>query len=384
MKVKNILVVIPYFVPAYSYWWPVSVAYNYAKELVKRGYSVTVITTDTLDKNNRIKELEEIIDWIKIIRFKNFSNYLAKKYSIYSPIWVAKWIKNNIKNFDIVHMHDFFSYMNIIAWIYCKKFGVPYIIQPHWSANFFPKRWKSIIKRVFFELFWTRLLEWSKSIITVSQYEKDNIYYSNKDKIKIIYNWIDTELIQRHEQNIAENDIDRFKKKFCLEWKKIIFSMGRLHSIKRFDKLINWSKDLLLKNKNYCLMIVWPDEWEMCNLKQQINKNWLTWRVILTWWLYGKEKYIAYKVADVFTLLSDSEAGGVTLVWAEAMYYKLPMILSRWCSFEFENEFTKIVGKKSEFESAINELIDKKAEYSFWKKLNMGYLIDILEKVYNE
>lgn len=384
MKVKNVLVIIPYFVPAYSYWWPVSVAYNYAKELVKRGYNVTVITTDTMDKNIRIKKLEEVIDWIKIIRFKNFSNYLAKKYSIYSPIWVAKWIKNNIKNFDIVHMHDFFSYMNVVTSVYCKKYNISYVVQPHWSANFSPKRWKSLIKRIFFELFWMRLLKCAKSVIAVSQYEKNNMYYRDKNKVEIIYNWIDVGLIQEQEKNIIEKDIDEFKKRFRLCWKKIILSVWRLHRIKRFDKLIDWSKDLLLKNKGYNLVIVWPDEWEMKLLKQKIKNYWLGWRVVLTWWLYGKEKYIAYNVADVFTLLSDSEAGGVTLVCAEAMYYNLPIVMSKWCGFEFENEFTKIVEKKTEFESAITEFINKKIKYSFWKNLTMNYQIDVLERVYKE
>ena len=151
MKVKKILMIIPYFVPAYSYWWPINVAYSYASCLIKRGYNVTVITTDTMDKNNRIKKLEEVSDWIKIIRFKNFSNHLAKKYNIYLPIWFVKRIKNNIWNYDIVHMHDFFSYMNIVTSIYCKKYNIPYVVQPHWSANFSPKRWKSIIAYNFFK-----------------------------------------------------------------------------------------------------------------------------------------------------------------------------------------------------------------------------------------
>ena len=384
MKVKNILVVIPYFVPAYNYWWPVSVVYNYAVNLVKKGYKITVITTDTLDKDNRIDKLEETIDWIRIIRFKNVSNYLVKFHNIFLPIWIIKRVKNNIKNYDIVHMHDFFSYLNIITWIYCRKEKIPYVIQPHWSANFFPKRWKSIIKRVFFELFWTKLLEWAKAIIAVSQYEKDNIYYPNKNKIDIIYNWIDIGIIEKYEKSITNEDIEKFKENFWLGWKKIIFSMWRLHGIKRFDKLINWSKDILLKNKDYCLVIAWPDEWEMENLKKQVQQNWLDWKVILTWWLYWKEKYIAYSLSSIFTLLSDSEAGGVTLVVAEAMYYNLPLILSRWCSFEFWNECVIISEKKSDFESAVYKFIDKKANYSFWKELSMNYIIDGLERIYNE
>ena len=381
-KCKKLLVVIPYFVPAYSYWWPLKVAYDYAIQLIKRWYDITVATTDALDKDNRIKKLEETIDWIKIVRFRNVSNYLAKFHNIYLPIGMKKWIKNNITNYDTVHMHDFFTYLNVITWVYCRKNSIPYIVQPHGSANFLPERWKSFIKKLFFKLFWTKLFDWSKSIIAVSQYEKNNIYYENKDKIEIIYNWIDTDKIKEFEQSITRKDIENFKDKFWLKWKKIIFSMWRLHSVKRFDKLIDWSKDILKKNKNYCVVISWPDEWEMEKLKQQIKDNWLEWSVVLTWGLYWKDKYIAYWIANIFTLLSDSEAGSVTLV--DAVYYNLPLILSPGCNFEFKNEYVKIVENKSDFENNVLDLIDKKAKYSFWKEFDMNYLISKLENIYDK
>ena len=382
MKQKKILVVIPYFVPAYSYWWPLKVAYDYAVKLKERWHDITVITTDALDKDNRIKKLEEKIDWIKVIRFRNLSNHLAKFYNIYLPLWITKRVKKNIKNYDIIHMHDFFTYLNVITWIYCRKNKIPYIVQPHWSANFLPERWKSFIKKIFFKLFWTKLFEWSKSIIAVSQYEKNNIYYKDKDKIEIIYNGIDTKAIKEYEKSITEKDVKDFKSKFWLDWKKIIFSMWRLHGVKRFDKLIDWSKGLLMKNEDYRVVISWPDEWEMDKLKQQIKDNWLEWKVILTWWLYWKEKYIAYWIANVFTLLSDSEAGAVTVT--DAIYYNLPLILSKGCNFEFENEYVKIVDKKSDFETAVWKLIDKKANYSFWKEFDMDYLITKLDNIYDK
>ena len=121
---------------------------------------LTLITTDALDKDNRIKKLEETIDGIKIIRFKNLSNYLAKFHNIYLPLWITKWVKNNVKNYDIVHMHDFFTYLNIITGKYCRKYNIPYVVQPHWSANFLPERWKSWIKKIFFKLFWIVKKRW--------------------------------------------------------------------------------------------------------------------------------------------------------------------------------------------------------------------------------
>lgn len=379
---KNILFVIPYFIPAYSYGWPVKVAYDYAIKLIEKWYSVTVLTTDALDKDNRNNIKEEMIDWIRIIRLKNVSNYLAKYHNWFLPVGLNKWVKKNIKSFDIVHMHDFFTLQNIIAWKYCRKYNIPYVVEPHWSANFLPERWKSLIKKMFFSLFGNKLLSWSKSIIAVSKYEKNHIYTNEKDKIEILYNWIDYKEIDKIINSISEIRYTKFKDKYNLNWKKIILSMWRLHKVKRFDKLIDYSKDILLKNDEYCVVVAWPDEWELDNLKTKIHQYWLDWKMILTGWLYWKDKYIAYSIANIFTLLSDSEAGAVTVT--DAIYFNLPLILSSGCNFEFPNKYTKVVNDNEAFKLAVEEFIDKKAEYSFWKEFDLNYLISKLEKIYDK
>ena len=35
-------------------------------------------------------------------------------------------IKENLKNYDIVHCHDFFTYQNVVVSKYAKKFNVPF------------------------------------------------------------------------------------------------------------------------------------------------------------------------------------------------------------------------------------------------------------------
>jgi len=36
---KKLLIIIPYFIPAYSYWWPIKVAYDHAIGLQKHPQS---------------------------------------------------------------------------------------------------------------------------------------------------------------------------------------------------------------------------------------------------------------------------------------------------------------------------------------------------------
>lgn len=381
---KKILIVIPYFIPAYSYWWPIKVAYDQAKELLKRGYEVTVVTTDALDAKNRIKKFEEHIDGIKIIRFRNVSNYLAKYHNFYMPIWFRKRIRNNIKDFDIVHMHDFFTYLNILTANYCRKYDIKYYIQPHGSANFIPERGKAFIKKIFFALFGNVLLKYSHGIIAVSESEKKAIHYTaNKEKITVVYNGIDFSELDQSVKHISDTQMNEFLWKYHIKDKKIILSLGRLSFVKRFDKLIHFANFFLKNNKEYVLLIAWPDEWEKEKLQDIITKEWLEDSIILTWWLYWNDKYIAYKVSNLFCLLSDSEAWSITII--EAIYFDLPMLLSPWCHFEFVYDNITIVDNQSQFEKWLQKLLSHKSVYDedFKQKFTIPYLIDKLEQVYD-
>jgi len=167
----KILEVIPYFIPAYSYGGPVKVCFDVSKELVRRNHSVTVVTTDTLDEKKRIKKLEEEADGIKIIRFRNVSNWMAKKLNGYLPLGFYLWTKSNIKKFDFVHCHDFFTLQNIIVSYFCKKYNVPFVIQPHGSLSSVRKNARfSFVKKIFLKIFFN-VLKNSKNIIALTENE---------------------------------------------------------------------------------------------------------------------------------------------------------------------------------------------------------------------
>jgi len=51
----EILQVVPYFPPAYTFGGPVKVVYEISRELAKRGHDVTVYTTDVKDFNSRLE-----------------------------------------------------------------------------------------------------------------------------------------------------------------------------------------------------------------------------------------------------------------------------------------------------------------------------------------
>ena len=139
----NILEVIPYF--TFARGGDVAVCYNFTRQFTDKGHDVTILTTN-FEYN---KEDTDTIDNLQMVNVDYKFNFAL---FIYSP-QMKKWLDENIKNFDIIHMHELRSYQNIVVMEYAKKYNIPYIIQPHASTptNVGQSLFKKLFD-VFFEL----------------------------------------------------------------------------------------------------------------------------------------------------------------------------------------------------------------------------------------
>ena len=321
----NILVVIPYYVPAYSYGGPVAVAHDLNKAFVQKGHSVTIVTTDVHDASSRNPIQEEFIDGVKIIRFKNFSNYLAKNFNAYLPFGFKKWIKENLKNYDIVHCHDFFTYQNVVVSKYCKKFGVPFIIQPHGCVDSVSQKSKLyFIKKLFLTFFKNILIHAQGIIALTDQEEKATLTLSPKieSKITIIPNGIDLGQFKNIQQ------INLHQKYNIPKNQKIIIFLGRVQYIKGLDislKALAKIKSLI----DFSFLIVGPDEGAKKKLELLAKELKIDKKIIFTGILTGEDKLNTLASADLFLCNSRSEGFGMTIV--EACACKLPVIISDNC-----------------------------------------------------
>ena len=335
MKQKKLLVVIPYFVPAYSYWWPIKVAYDFSIELIKRWYDVTVVTTDALDAKNKIEKLEETIDWIKIIRFRNVSNYLAKFHNLYLPIWMRKWLKENVKNYDIVHIHDILNLPAVLWSYYAKKNNIKYFVHPHGILSD-TRIWakKSWVKKLFLRVF-SFMLDDAKTIFALTkQEEKEVKNYTKNKNITILPNWIDL----KEFENIPEIDL---RKKYWLNKDTIIFSfIWRIQYIKWLDIAFKLLSEYDKINSNWRYLVIWPDEWEKDKLVNLSEELWIKDKILWWWQSTGKEKYSLLKASDVFLFTSRAEWFPMTIL--EALWCWLPVFISEGCNFP---EVDGVVGK---------------------------------------
>lgn len=385
----KILQVISSFPPAFAYGGPLRAAYEISKKLVEKGHEVTVYTTDVYDAHSRLKYDKNPVwmDNIEVYYFRNINNRLAHK-NLPIAFGMALALKKNIKNFDIIHIHEYRSFQAVILHHYAKKYGIPYVLQPRGSL---PRMSKSRQKKLFDVLFGRSIVKDASKIIASSRIES-NQYWDvfpdlKSEKIVHIPNGIDLETYQ----NLPKKG--KFRKKYSIaEDEKVILFLGRIHEIKGLNILIEAYGKLKNELKGVKLVIAGPDDGYLDKLKLMVKELNIENDVIFCGPLYGKEKSEAYVDANVFVLPSKYESFGNVVL--EAMAHNTPVIITNSCGVsEWLNsaeiidptvnslyiKLLEILEKQGSENLAIKRRMKKDIEKFSWKTI-----VDKIEAVYYE
>lgn len=310
----KILQVVPFFTPVRG--GSVAVPYNLSKELSKRGHDVTIITTD-FELN---EEYAKSLDDVKVIPFKCTAKLGL---FLYSPE-MKKWLRDNIKNFDIAHMHNFRSYQNNVTHNYAKRFNTPYILQAHGSV--LPAFGIQYLKKLY-DLEWGyKILKDAIKVIALTETEAEQYKKMGVDenKIEIIPNGLDLSQYQKLPPKGS------FKKKYGIEDnRKIVLYLARIHQNKGPDILVKAFAQLK-KNvdlNNVVLVLAGPDDGFLSTVKSLIAQVGLNKNILITGPVSEEDKIAAYVDADIYVLPSRYEPFGITIL--EAYACGIPVVAPR-------------------------------------------------------
>ncbi len=164
-----------------------------SKLLVKRGYSVTVLTEQY---DNQLKK-EDKIEGIRILRIDNGNDNWFKKFRVWKNLWIYRKL---IKKSDIVHAHDVFFWFLPFRFLYHRK---PVYTTFHGYETRFPPSKKAIfIRKISEKLSWGNICvgdyinKWYHTNSTFVTYGGVNIEIKNqsfdfaqgkKSRIKILF-----------------------------------------------------------------------------------------------------------------------------------------------------------------------------------------------------
>lgn len=383
----KILQVIPAFYPAHGYGGGPNVAYEISKRLVRRGHEIIVYTTDADDRNSRFENGIRYVDGIETHYFRNVSNFLAFEHKIFLSPGMVPVMRKDLKSFAIVHLHDTRTFQSIIIYYYAKKYGIPYVLQPHGTLTS-QTNTKQGFKKIFDRFFGIRILQNANKTLLLNKAEAEKCIEMgvNREQNEIIPNGIDLSKYGK----LPEKGI--FKRKYAIDDNHIVLYLGRIHESKGIDLLVRAFAELSNKLNHVKLVIVGPDDGHLSTLKELINSLNINEKVLFTGAVPEEEKLAAYVDADVFVTPSFY---GFPLTFLEAMACSVPIITTNKGDFiegidnevgyvtkynieELESSLFKILtddGLKEKFKRKTKEKI---------KEFEWDAVVDRIENVYKK
>jgi glycosyltransferase involved in cell wall biosynthesis len=310
----RILEVVDLFSP--SHGGSAVVPYQLSRQLSKNGHKVTIYASKTRLTQTYINLLPEV-------RVHAFNTWLSLANFQVTPGLIGK-ARNEVKHFDIIHMHNYRTFQNVVVHHYAKKYGVPYVLQAHGSlTTFFQRGW---LKRVFDTAWGYRILKDAAKVLAVTKAEAEQ-YQSMKvseGKIELVPHGVD---LSEYE-NLPEKG--EFRRRYNLgNDQRIILYLGRIDKIKGLDLLAGAFADLARLRDDIKLIIAGPDGGYLRTLRRLVSDLRIGDTVVFTGPLYGLEKLKAYVDADVYVLPSSYEIFGITVL--EACACGTPVAITDRC-----------------------------------------------------
>lgn len=318
----RVLHVSAYFAPAYCYGGPPRSILGLCLALIKSGLQVHVITS-TADGDGELPD-----DVVNAGQFNGvpvtYLNRANPENYFYCPK-MKSWLNSEISKFDIVHIHGCWNYMSWKAGSICRKTNTPYIISPRGMLESEALKISSLKKRIAYSLIERRQLKGSAYIHATSEKELSSINALNLGVPSVVIpngielaqcNWkAGGRLRQRFD--IPDNDF-------------VVLFVGRIHPIKGLEILCRAIRHLIRETPSIRLVLVGDgDAIYTCKLETDFRDLINSRNLFFTGHLEGEEKTDAYLSSNAFALMSYSENFG--LAAAEAMSYRLPVILSKGC-----------------------------------------------------
>lgn len=222
------------------------------------------------------------------------------------------YLRENIKDFDLVWIHAIWTGTSFFASRYAKKFNIPYIVTPHGMIKSDALQRKGLKKKIYWTLIEKNVFDNASAIHCITESEK--IYSDDLSKTRafVIPNGITNEIF-------LEKDYSKLNS---------ISFIGRFHEIKALDLLL---KSLVnIENLNLIVAGGGEKEYEeyIYNLVKELK---LENRVILKGFANDEIKREIFEKSLFLVLPSYTE--GLSMVGLEAIMNSTPVLTTEKCNF---------------------------------------------------
>lgn len=322
--------------------------------------NLTIYTTSVDDTEVGLRHWQNIP--VKIFR--------GGRHFPYFPKGLYKNVKNDAKNFDLIHVHGTGSIVPLLTILAAKN--TPIYITPHYhptGSNLFFK----IIKRIYDPVITKNILRKVEKIISVSEIEKQSLLARFgghlRNKITVLPNGIDYRMIH----NAKPYGFDG----------NLILYVGRIEKHKNIDIVIKTMKCL---PESFYFYIIGNGSFKS-QLIEMIYRFKLEKRIKILSSLSDEEVYRWYKTCSLFVTLSDVEAFGITVL--EALAAGKPVIVNNKLGLaeharKFENAVCPVNAENIKLENlagVMRELSNKKINVDL-RKYDWSNIAEQIQMIY--
>lgn len=231
---QAVLHVVPYFHPAWSYGGIPRLVYGLARQQVRDGHRVTVVTTDALSAEGRAGGAGHVaeVDGIRVARFPNLSNRLAYRHQLFLPAGAGAYLRRHAGDHDIVHLHGHRHLLENLAVAAAARAGVPVVMTPNGTLPVLER--KPVAKRVWDVLLGDRVLDRCALFLAVSRAEVAQLRRAgiSADRLRLVPNGIELEEFERPPPRGS------FRAAHRLGDARVVLYLGKLTPRKGVDHLI--------------------------------------------------------------------------------------------------------------------------------------------------
>jgi glycosyltransferase involved in cell wall biosynthesis len=306
--------------------------------MAARGHEVTVFTTNSNQNEDLDVEVNKPIEFngVNVWYFKR--EELVKKYFAAIPYLAqsagfgfAPELKpallRTVPQVDIVHTQLPFNYPTVATGRAARRIGKPLFYNQR--GDFDPKRllYRAAKKRLFLRLMEMPNLRYASGLIALTTYEQESFRALGlTNPVHVIPNGIHVEKFRQ------ESTGETGQRLGIAPDSKVILFLGRLHSVKGADKLLEAFLRIQSQFPTSVLVMAGPDEHDIeLKSKEIVKEAKLEHRVLFPGTVSGQDKADLLARADIFCLPSDAE--GFSMAVLEAMASHTAMLLSPGCYF---------------------------------------------------
>ena len=312
----RLLLAIPYFAPAYAFGGSVTVAETVVADALAAGHEVTVATTDVFDEHRRLpRDTPPEPRGATVVRFPNLSHRLAAGVNAYLPRGYRSWVRRHASAFDVVLLQDVYSAVSVNAARAAAAAGVPYALQPLGTLSPARERGRPLAKRIFLALWARRTMDGAAALVHSTVTEREEFLAVGADPTKLVRLPLPLDLPRRAGG--------------APQPPPTIAYVGRLHAIKRIDRLIGALPIVRERIPGARLIIAGPGERHQRELEALAGRLGIADAISFRGFVPAEEKFRILGDAHVFALLSAGE--GLPMAALEAMACGTPVVLSEGC-----------------------------------------------------